>query len=70
MVSLVFQSQLPNPKIHPAILSEVPNPDAEVLLEIWSSDVTGDELMSSVPRFWMVLVLLEGGFGSVVDKVP
>jgi len=26
---------------------EVPNPDAEVLLEIWSSDVTGDELMSS-----------------------
>ena len=33
---------------------EVPNPDAEVLLEIWSSDVTGDELMSSVPGIYKI----------------
>ena len=37
---------------------EVPNPDAEVLLEIWSSDVTGDELMSSVPGIYKIGVVV------------
>ena len=44
-------SQTPSPNVGP----EVPNPDAEVLLEIWSSDVTGDELMSSVPGIYIKL---------------